>query len=126
MKKVFLFIILLLLLSSCNLNFLDIKNISKIVITDNENIYEINEKTEKRYFILFFKTAKLFSGNPSCPFEYLKITFYHKNGKKYIFNYASDLCPIFKYKNVPYIIDDTSNNNLRRFLREKGIKDHIW
>ena len=36
------------------------------------------------------------------PFEYLKFTIYHKNNKKYIINYASDLCPIFKYQNKPY------------------------
>ena len=131
MKKVLIAFLIfltffLLLFLSCNLNFLNAKEITKIYISDSENSFEITDKSDIRYFISFFKTVKPFNGNPSCPFEYLVIVFIHKNGNKYIFNYASDLCPIFKYKNIPYTIDDSSNNNLRRFLREKGIRDHIW
>lgn len=119
-------LLLILLLTSCNLNFFNIKDISKIVITDSENTYKTSKKEDIKYLVSLFKKAKPFTGNPSCPFEYLKITIYHKNGKKYILNYASDLCPIFKYKNIPYIIDDDSNKYLRRFLKENGIRDNIW
>ncbi len=128
MKKVLMLFSFLLILISCDsgLSFLDIRNISKIIITDSENIFEINDNQEIRYLVSQFKKVVRFTGNPSCPFEYVKIIVYNKNETKFIINYASDLCPIFKYKKIPYKLDEVSNLNIRRLLREHGIKDHIW
>lgn len=127
MKKVLILLSLLLMIScESGLSFLDINKISKVVITDSENFYEINKKQEIKYLVSQFKNVSLINGNPSCPFEFLKIIVCHKNGREYIINYASDLCPNFKYKNIPYKVDEDSNLRIRRLMRENGIRDHIW
>ena len=124
MKKVLILFALLLLIScESGLSFLNIRNISKIVITDSENICKINDKQEIKYLVSQFKSARPFNGNPSCPFEFVKIIVFHTNGRKYVINYASDLCPNFKYKNFPYRVDEDSN--LRIIMPNLFPKVHI-
>ncbi len=124
MKKIFLFFILILVIS-CKGEFSFLNDISKIDITDSENTYTISNKEEIKSFISNFKTIKSRIITPSCPLELLKILFYSRS-KIYTIYYASDLCPVLKFNNKFYEIDEDSNILIRRIMKEHGIKDHMW
>lgn len=125
MKKIFLFFILLFIISCKKDDFGFLKDVFRVDITDSENTYTMSQKEDIRNFIANFKTIKLRTTIPSCPLELLKIIFYSKS-QTYTIYYAADLCPVLKFNNRYYEINEDANILIRRIMKEHGIKDQIW
>lgn len=104
MKIVLLNFLLVFILFSCN-NKVKFNIDNEIVIKTSNNLnIKIDNKDEIILMISILNKIKD-AGTPSCPFGNLEIII----GKNESIFYATDDCPMLKYKNKFYYLNDNDN-----------------
>lgn len=121
MKKLFAvyFLIVLVILSSCNTKKVDLSKFSEANITyvyEDKNIHETLDDTDTNEIKNIFNGKMIYDDNPSCGFDdNISVRFGDE-----IFSIACDGCPVIRYKGEYIFVSEEDIEVIHNIMKKYG------